>query len=329
MSISYTPDQMQPQQPMPQMTQAQMPAQQAQPQQQSGMFNLDVIPDCITMAPEQMKMLRDYYRRRMVPHELIIVKGTLEFRNHIVKPLDGEELEQENARLANVGRLTHDRPGFQIQITNAEVVPQTAGEFTNGERFIMAQMFKRRANEYNPDPKPCWDKYTAAVSRNPWIAMAEDETMTKFVQVYPKAEPTSGTPVMIVLSTYESKQMPGRIDTGINGILICATDEKAVFTGNSNAIARDAARIMQERGILITPRPESDDEVGVFDADSPEAKQMAEQTRPFEGSDAATAVSATQASAPQPEPAQPIYSTPATQPTIPWAPNPGNGGIVQ
>lgn len=333
MAISYTPNPQGQQMPQPQ-AQPQVPQQPQAPQPQSSGFNLNVIPDCNTMDLAQLKQLRNYYRPLMQAREMILVKGTLEFRNHIVSPLDGDELAQENDRLASLNRLTHDRAGFHIQITNAEIIPSNPAQYTAAECLILAQMFKRRQNEYNPDPKPCWDFYTTATGRNPWIAIAEDDSMTKFKQVYPKQEPVAGTDVIVVLSTYDSTQQRGRVNLGLNGVLICSTDDARVFSSAaSSAINRDATRLMQDRGILITPRPESTEESGVFDENSPEAQQMAESTRPF-GEDAATVASVAQGIAPQQtvpvaEPAQPTYAAPAAQPSIPWAPAPESGGIVQ
>lgn len=279
-----------------------------------------VIPDCTTMTKQDMKGLRDHYHAQAKPHEQIIVAGELWYPR-ITSFIEGKELEEENKRRMMMGLQAQSTPFFRVRVNNPHVILKHEGAPTAAELYVMSLFAMSNGSSYQG---PFFSR-ESRISRLPYIAVATDKDAKTFEQVFPKDEPASGTPAMIVLNTYTSG-MRNTVNIAVNGVLICDPDVSFA----ASAMQRDVASLLANYGITLVPK--KSDEPDRFDPASPEAQAMREMTadmsRDFPTTAPAPAQQPVLAPAPAPVqpaapayPATPSYSQPAARPAVPW----GNG----
>ena len=324
MAITYTPQNQAPQQPMPQPQ-----AYQQQPVMPTPNQTADgrVIPDCLALDSQTMKNLKNSYRASAAANEIVLVDGVVRFC-HITRRIEGEALREENSRRKNLGRLMSQNPYVDCPITNASVRFADPANPTNAELLVASCFYK------NKDGEACYTAeasfYPNSKQQMPYIGLknTDDPADASYIQVYPKEEPVNGTPVTLVLHTYENRHQGGT-SIGFNGVLVNTHDD-SVFGYGAGGIRRDV-EALRARGILLTPTAQKDP---LYDPESEEGQLIANGTASMANDFGVqpTAEPVVPVYQPQPQmPAPADYQQPYQQPAAPVTPFFPQGGqsIVQ
>ena len=266
-------------------------------------------------------------RDQMQPNEYVLVQGNLMF-SHIVNRLTGKALDEENARRVSRGKTKFANPALKATLMNPKVLYKDPSNPTAAELYTDSCVYISNS-QYTPGP--CIGIESQAKS-HPYIAVATDETAKTFKQVYPKDDPTNGTPVILIYNTYSSQN---HVNRNLNGILILTPEP---VWGMANGITRDTQALVNF-GIMLQPTAQPD---ATYDETSPEALAMNAQSNsmsrdmgqmPFQQQQSVSLDTPAPATVPMGAPSAPVvpnFTAPqAPAGAIPWAGGVPTGGIVQ
>lgn len=135
------------------------------------------------------------------PGQTIVVEGKIDYRSYISEILSGSKLVEVNKR--SLSQYPKEVPHTVVRLTNAKVVYADPSAPSWEEYFIEHSGFFDFSK--NPEKGKGYEAYN--ITRNlPALLAPTAEGSTELVQINPvEGELKVGTPVRIVLRTYESK----------------------------------------------------------------------------------------------------------------------------
>ena len=155
----------------------------------------------------------------LTPGKYVLVKGNLEY-SRLVTPIAGEDLDRENRRRAQNGMLAIDKPYTTLQLTNAEVLPNTPdGSLSLEEKFVDQQFWT-----YTPAAnRPNDNAYRFTVTnKSPYpnnFYQASADNPKEGSQIFPERELAKGLSVILILKIVQYK-VQARKGSVLQGIIL-------------------------------------------------------------------------------------------------------------
>lgn len=237
---------------------------------------------------------------QLTPNTIVMVRGNIRF-SRLLKPIQGEELINDQKRRTQLGMIAIEVPYTSIELDNARIVPMRPdGVKTIEEQFVEERFYQKR------DPDDASMHYSV-INKSPYpnkFYQKRDTTASgaknmEADQIQPTGELANGLDVILLLRIFASKRYQ-RKSIGLQGIVL--QEPIRYYSGPTNQMLASA-------GIILH--------------DDPSLNQTAPAEKPAEpAAVSAPAPNTAFATQPAPAPAPMPASTPApaymAQPEGPW-----------
>lgn len=172
----------------------------------------------------------------------VYITGVVDY-SHISRPIDGEELEADNARKVARGMRAIDKPHTRLTIAHAAINYANPTAPTLAEQFIAEKLY---ASTAHPEKGDC---YTAMnKSKNlPEVYCRTDAASLSLEGVAIEGELAVGTSVTLILRFFATKQNKG---VSLDAVIVNTKPVKWSSGGGYSV-----AETLAERGFQITSAP--------------------------------------------------------------------------
>lgn len=182
---------------------------------------------------------RTIRNNQLTPDTFVLVRGNIEY-SRLTRPIDGDELEKDKRRRAQMGGIPIDKPYTTVTLTNARIVPLNPGKKSIEETYV-EERFYRKASD--PADAPL---HYAINNKSPYpnqFYQADPGEITKGEQIYPEHELANGLDVLLILRVFSAN---GFAQKGI-GLHSIVLQEPLRYYMNDQSRALEAAGIQLRR----------------------------------------------------------------------------------
>lgn len=173
----------------------------------------------------------------------VYITGVVDY-SHISRPIDGEELEADNARKVARGMRIIDKPHTRLAIAHASVNYANPAAPTLAEQYIAEKLYVSTAH---PEKGDCFTAMNK--SKNlPEVYCRTDASSLSLEGVAIEGEIAVGTNVTLILRFFATKQNKG---VSLDAVIVNTKPVKWVNGGGGYSVAETLA----ERGFQITSAP--------------------------------------------------------------------------
>ena len=182
---------------------------------------------------------RTIRNNQLTPDTFVLVRGNIEY-SRLTRPIDGEELEKDKRRRAQMGGIPIDKPYTTVTLTNARIVPLKPGQKSIEETYVEERFYRKGSD---PADAPL---HYAINNKSPYpnqFYQADPGEITKGDQIYPERELANGLDVVLILRVFAAS---GFAQKGI-GLHSVVLQEPLRYYTNDQTRALEAAGIQLRR----------------------------------------------------------------------------------
>ena len=157
-------------------------------------------------------MNRTIQNNQISASEIVKVNGKVLF-SRIKEKIQGEDLENDKKRRANLGMIPIEKPYVTISIDNAtvEVKDKINNIMTDTEKYVQESLFKSNMKKANGLTYTAINK----TQNMPWVAITKEKGKLEHIDL--KSELAPGLEVSLILRSYHTKFKNG---ISLEGVIV-------------------------------------------------------------------------------------------------------------